>query len=234
MRASDTHLLGQGIYSLAEATRLTKVSTWRIRRWLRGYRFRTGGVEHSSPAVWAPGLPELDGKLALSFLDLIDVRFVDAFLRAGVSWPTLRRSVCIARERMGSSHPFSTERFRTDGHSLFVYIQEHGEESLIELVRSQQYFKSIISPCFKDIEFVDDEPSRWWPLGRRRMVVVDPQRNFGQPIISGTGIPTAILARAAKASASVEAVAQWYEIDARAVRNAVEFQDWLTTTQQAA
>ncbi len=53
--------------------------------------------------------------LALGFLDLIEIRFVDAFRRVGVSWATLRRANERAQEMFGGSHPFCTNRFVTDG-----------------------------------------------------------------------------------------------------------------------
>jgi hypothetical protein len=37
-------------------------------------------------------LPDVEGKTALSFRELIEIRFVRHFLRAGVSWHALRRA----------------------------------------------------------------------------------------------------------------------------------------------
>ena len=85
-------LVGVGIYSIAEAGRLTSVASARIRRWVRGYTLDSRGGQHHSPAVWQRQLPIIDGNLAVSFSDLIEVRFVDLFLRRGVSWPD-RKSV---------------------------------------------------------------------------------------------------------------------------------------------
>jgi hypothetical protein len=45
---------------------------------------------------------------------------------------------------------------------------------------------------------LDVEITRWWPLGKQRSVVLDPQRSFGAPIASGSGIPTATLVLAAE------------------------------------
>jgi hypothetical protein len=83
MTDSSRRLPGIGIYTISEASRQTGISTQRIRRWLLGYHFRYAGELHESPAVVAPELPLLVGTLALSFLDLQEVRFVDAFLTRG-------------------------------------------------------------------------------------------------------------------------------------------------------
>ena len=124
-----------GIYTIGDAARLTGVSTGRIRRWLRGYRYRSRKKSYASPPLWRGQWEPIDHSVALGFLDLIEIRFVDAFLKAGVSWTTLRQ----ARERAGEmfkvSHPFCTHAFMTDGRSIFVELhRETGEPSLLEIV----------------------------------------------------------------------------------------------------
>ena len=83
--------LGIGIYGVPEAARLTGVSAPRIRRWVKGYTFRVRGSARRSAPVWQSQLPRLDHQIAVSFLDLIEIRFVNAFLEHGVSWPTIRK-----------------------------------------------------------------------------------------------------------------------------------------------
>jgi len=196
---------------------------------LRGYRFRTRGVPRASLPVWEPELPEIEGKLALGFLDLVEIRFVNAFLNHGVSWHVLREASARARKLIGSSHPFSTQKFKTDGLTIFGQFEdEEGNTSLVELTKSQHYFEKFIAPYLKDLEFEGDEPARWWPLGiRRRQIVIDPSRSFGQPIVAKRGIPTVVLAQAVKTNGSVAEVARWFETDVRSVRAAVSFEEKL-------
>jgi hypothetical protein len=52
-------LLGVGIYTVQEAAWMTNVSAPRIRRWMRGYKFRVGEETRASSAVWKPDLPEI-------------------------------------------------------------------------------------------------------------------------------------------------------------------------------
>jgi hypothetical protein len=62
-----------GIYTVRDAARLTGVSTGRIRRWLRGYRYRSGKKAYASPALWQGQRKPVDHSLALKFLDLIEI-----------------------------------------------------------------------------------------------------------------------------------------------------------------
>jgi uncharacterized protein (DUF433 family) len=224
-----------GIYTVPEASRLTRVAAPRIRRWLRGYKFLSGEREHVSPPVWRGQLAPVDGALALGFFDLMEIRVVDAFLRAGVSWKTLREAERRGSMLFQSSHPFCTQRFETDGRGIFVDIGEESDEpKLLEIIKSQAVFDKITSPFFKDLEFSRARGlERWWPLGDQRSVVVDPRRAFGKPIVADRGVPTVILSNAAKASKSIDVVVFWYYVAKRSVVDAIEFEDSLGRAKAA-
>ncbi len=218
-----------GIYTVGDAARMTGVSTGRIRRWLRGYRYRSRKKAYSSPPLWQGQWQPIDDGLALGFLDLIEVRFVDAFLKAGISWTTLRQARKRAQEKFKVSHPFRTNRFVTDGRETFVELHRGtGEPSLLDIVRRQQVFAPIIKAFPKELEFAADSGLvRWWPLGEKRFVVLDPTRNFGRPILDRHGVPTEVLANAVKAAGSVAEVAHWYEVPEQEIQDAVAFEQRL-------
>ena len=218
-----------GIYAVGDAARLTNVSTGRIRRWLRGYRYRSRKKAYSSPPLWQGQWEPIDGSLALGFLDLIEIRFVDAFLKAGVSWSTLRTARARAQQIFNASHPFCTHGFMTDGREVFVELhRQTGEPSLVEIVKRQQVFAQIIKPFLKGLEFAAGSGLvRWWPLGDKRQVVLDPTRNFGRPILARHGIPTEVLAKAAAASGSVAEVVRWFEVPEAEIQDAIDFEQQL-------
>ncbi|MGH7098108.1 MAG: DUF433 domain-containing protein, partial [Stellaceae bacterium] len=223
----DFSLIGIGLYTVAEASRLTRVSPGRLRRWLRGYTYRAGEHRAASEPVWPRQVPDIDGTLGLGFLDLMEARFVDAFLKAKVPWPVIRRCAEHARELIGSDHPFSSQGFRTDGHTIFAEIVDRtGERQLLDLAKSQLAFGRIIGPSlYAGIEFSESErPARWWPMGERTPIVIDPARAFGQPIISDGGVPTRTLADAVAAEGSVARVARLFQLEPQSVRSALRFE----------
>ena len=110
----NTTYFNTGLYTISEASRLTGVSRGRIRRWLRGYHYRSRQKSYTSRPLWRGQWEPIDHTLALGFLDLIEIRFVDAFRRVGVSWATLRGANERAQEMFGGSHPFCTNRFVTE------------------------------------------------------------------------------------------------------------------------
>ena len=69
---------------------------------------------------------------------------------------------------------------------------------------------------------------KWWPMGRESLVVIDPKRAFVAPIDIRSGIRTDILYRAFLAEQDIEAVVDWYEVSAEAVKDAIKFEgQWL-------
>jgi uncharacterized protein (DUF433 family) len=223
--------IGKGVYSLAEAERLIKIPRQRISRWTRGYTYQYKGETHRTPPLIAGDMEQIADKgPILSFLDLLEVRFLEAFLVYGVSRKAVRIAALNAQEFLGRHHPFSTRIFKTDGHSIFVEIAKGTDDKrLLDVVENQYVFDEIIAPyLYEGIDFnTFDDPQRWWPLGKKHVVVIDPKRGFGAPIVAHSGVPTNVLAGAFKVEGSVEFVAKWYEVSEREVRDAVLFEERL-------
>ena len=95
---ATSNLLGKGIYTVPDAARLCRVSSRRIRYWLKDLRSEKSRESYHHP-LWRGELAPIDDKLALGFHDLQEVRFVDAFLKAGVSWNLMREAHTIAKRK---------------------------------------------------------------------------------------------------------------------------------------
>jgi uncharacterized protein (DUF433 family) len=223
----EPHFLNTGLYTVPEAARLTRISVGKIRRWLKGYDFRSGASVRHSDAVWQSEIKPLDNKLTLSLRDLLELRFVDAFIRFGVSWRTMRRAHALAQQELKTSHPFCSRRIRTDGKNILLrQAKEDSDEALLNLVTGQREFSRIVNDFLKELEFSGNEIV-WWPLGKNRQIVIDARRNFGQPTVAKSGVPAITLARSVRANSSVDMVARWYEVLRDEVRDAVEFEESL-------
>jgi uncharacterized protein (DUF433 family) len=224
VHAREPNLLNTGLYTVPEASRLTRISTGKIRRWIKGYDFRTSGSIRHSDAVWQGEIEPINNKISLSFRDLLELRFVDAFIRAGVSWRTMRRAHSKAQDELQTTHPFCSNRIFTYGRRILLRQgEEDSDQALIDLVNDQAEFARIVEPFRKELEFSGNDII-WWPLGRERQIVLDPRRNFGQPSAARSGVPTRVLARSVKTNRSVEAVSHWFEVSEGEVRDAVEFE----------
>jgi uncharacterized protein (DUF433 family) len=226
---ADTGLVGVGIYTIPQAAQLAKVPVPSIRRWLYGYHYAYRGHTVEQPAVVAANetLRELR---VVTFRDLIEVQFVHAFRDEGVSWKTIRFAAIKAQAITGNDHPFASREFVTDGETIYAEIvQTTGNKELLDLRNDQMAFRRVFLPSLRArLDLGDTGAERLWPLGRNRPVVIDPRRQFGQPISRDEGVPTSALASAYRAMGqSPAAVARWYGVSRAVVRAAVDFEERL-------
>ena len=222
---TDAVPLGIGYYTVPEAARLLRVPARTLNRWLGGYVFKAKDSDTAMPPLWQPELPRHGNRVELGFRDLIELRFVHAFLEAGLGLSTVRACIAYARTCVQHDHPFSTRRFRTDGRTIFLdSLRDTGEGELLDLRERQFVFKVAVERTFKDLDVVGDRVGRWRPFQGKGSIVIDPTRAFGQPIATDYGVPTVTLAEAVEAEGSLERAAFLYDVPPRVVRDAVQFE----------
>jgi uncharacterized protein (DUF433 family) len=104
-----------------------------------------------------------------------------------------------------------------------------GEQKMVDVLQKQFVFSDIITPSlYAGIEYGDEGAVRWFPLGKRKTIVLDPTRQFGTPIVASAGIPTdTIYASYQAEGGDKEMVARVFDISAHMVTAAVEFEEKL-------
>lgn len=224
----DSVPLGIGYYTVPEAARLLRMPARNISRWLGGYTYKRNGLETEMPPLWEPELPGFGDHRELGFRDLIELRFVKAFLDADLGLLTIRNCIEYARECVADDRPFSTRRFQTDGRTIFLdSLRRTGDTEVLDLKRRQYVFKAAIERTFKDLDIADDAVARWRPFQGKKSIVIDPTRAFGQPIATDYGVPTVALAEAVEAEGSMKRAAFLYDVPLRIVNDAVQFETYL-------
>jgi len=225
------NLISVGLYTFQEASKLTNASPQELRRWLNGYsqKVRGSNKRANTPPLWRTELADSEVE-GISFHDLLEVRFVQAFRKYGVSLQTIRVASEQAREMFDHPYPFTCKRFQTDGRTIFAAaMKQTGEEQLLDLAKRQFAFTKIIEPSlYRGIEFGSDElASHWYPLPRSKAVVLDPAIAFGKPIVTSGSVRTSILYDAFKAEENKQYVAKLYEVPVSAVNAAIRFEERL-------
>jgi uncharacterized protein (DUF433 family) len=214
MPASTTQYLGKGLYSLADAARLVGDHYNKVRRWLDP----DVGIVHR-------GFDPTER--VISFVELMELHFIKMFRDEGVSLQAIRRAAKTAAKQFRTEYPFAVKRFDTDGRTIFAtLVKEGGDKELVEdLKKGQLVFSHIVRPFFRKLDYsTTADISHYWPRGKKGRVVLDPQRQFGQPIDSQTGVPTRALYDAVTANGSIPKAASWFEVPEAAVRAAVAFE----------
>jgi len=225
--ATDHTQFGLGSYSIAEAARLLRLPTDKIRRWVNGYKYTTSVkmADHFQSPLWTTQHPKIGGEFYLGFKDLIELKIVKAFLNQGVSLQTVRKCLEEARKITDDSHPFTTTRFKSDGETIFLdQIDFLGDEKTLDLKRRQFVIRKVMEQSFKDLDLEDRTVASWRPYNGKKSIIIDPMRSFGQPIANDFGIPTIVLKQALEAEGSIQSVARLYEMPITVVRDSIAFE----------
>src|ERR1700712_3537786 len=106
--APEAPPLGIRYYTVSEAARLIRMPARNINRWLGGYAFKYAGKVGRMPPLWTPELLADGNHLELGFRDLIELRFVQAFIEKDLDLRVIRSCMEHARTYVSDDRPFST------------------------------------------------------------------------------------------------------------------------------
>lgn len=217
------NLLETGIYTVAEAAYLVRASKQKVRGWVTGYPKTKRAPIIDNEIGW------IENRVAFSFANLMEVRFIAFFERAGVHFWHIRSIMDQVKAELLHPHPFATNIvFRTDGRKIVAEIGERNGGYRIFDLRSKNYeMRSVILETLMDDVIYDPSgvARAWYP--RQHIapnVIVHPRFAFGRPILKDSRVPTHAIAEAVEAEGGIRAVAQWYEVPEKQVREAVKFE----------
>ena len=166
--------LGEGIFTVRDMSLILGVPAPKIRAWLKRYWDGRFG-KHS----W-----EVKRTKAVNFHTLVEFYITLLLKDEGVP----SRTIFKAHEQLSSifdtPYPFAYRdvltQLRCDGKRIYLDTPE----GILSLDGTNQLNLDFIRDFLKNLEFGDDLlPSKLYPRGKKSAIVVDPQRQFGHPII---------------------------------------------------
>lgn len=220
------NLLESGVYSIPEAARLLRVNPKRVRGWVAGYPQTYG-----SPII-KNQLEPLNGKVAISFINLMEARFIAYFSSYGVHVNSIRRIAEEAAAIVEHQHPFATDTiFKTDGRAIFADVAfKEGDKALQRLydLKSKNWTirEAIEASLLRGVEFDASGLARnWQPRPDIDEVIVTPRCAFGHPVLRDSGVPTKAIFDACNAEGETyKTVSHWYQVPEEHVKKAVRFE----------
>lgn len=208
-------LIGVGVYSISEVHRLTAISKSVVGRFVKKYKGRGG--------LWGGKEQNLGNFHYLTFMDLVELRIINAFHVKGVSWQKICRTAEYAQERFETDYPFSHKRFKMDGEHIYNAALRSLEDVSMG---GQMAFHKIMSPAlFDPLEYDGDVPMRWYPMSGTKAVMIDGRYSFGAPVLTKHGVPTGILYKSYMAEKrNIPFVASIYAVSPEGVKDAVKYE----------
>ena len=210
--------VGLGVYTPAEAARLTGIPVSTLRSW-------TAGGTNREP-FWRPQHFSLDEPLLLGFRDLIEAKVLNSLRERGFSSAQLRGTMAYACEQVGDERPFSTQAFKLAGKDILLDMPD---DLLVvsRKGRGQSVMRQFVEPILRPVVYDDYAATRMWMQPRKRTILLDPTRAFGAPILDKSGIPTDVLAHSARIEGSAAIAAAYFVVPVEQVRDAQKFEERL-------
>ena len=217
-----TELLSRSLYGLAQVDRLLALSPGTSRRWIDGYE-RGGRVY--PPVVRL----EQTGEETVTWGEFVETRLLSEYRNAGVPLVRMRPAVDRLRERFNKQYPLAHAHplLDVEGRELVLKIQDSvGLEKPLQLVVVRNGQVILTRPAQQFADSVDYNESgiaeRLRPISEIAYVVLDPLRQFGEPVVRS--VPTANIAEQMRAGDRIEMIAELYSLSLEQVEAAIRYE----------
>jgi uncharacterized protein (DUF433 family) len=215
-------------YGLGEAAHYLGIPPATLRSWTHGrpYPSKTG------PRHFKPLIDFARKETQLSFQNLVEAHIIRGLRMAyGMDLSKIRHAIGYARKVFKDKHPLLNPKMQTDGVDLFwKWAQTEN------LNREGQYaIKEILDAHLKRVSWAGGNPVRLFPFRRwneteeETPVMIDPTISFGRPVLTDTGVPTAIVAERFQGGEKIPDLAEDYGVTPELIEEALRRETSLVT-----
>lgn len=217
MSTRYNNLYEEPAYGLSEAAVYLKVPYTTLRYWLTGFG-------KQSPIIQ----PVLSAPTRLSFLNLLECHALAGMRKIyNLKLPKVRSALRKVSGQFPQLHPLISEVFLTDHKDLF--IERMGQ--IVNVSRQQDQLS--LDFYRMHLARVQVDPKglfRFFPFvvaprsSEPKTIEINPMVGFGKPVITGTGISTAIIASRFNARDSVSSLAEEYGCTTQQIEDAIRWE----------
>ncbi len=232
------------LYGLVETSRYLKINIQTLSSWVRGrsYKLDDGTKKWSPPVIKLPD-PE---KPLLSFYNLVEVHVLLGIRRIhNVQFYKVRDTLEFLETQFPQKNPLAKEEFWTNKFDLFIkkagslictslygqqVIQEAVEQYLHRIDRDLDLSPFRLYPFSNEIKFKMKD-SKHSPRDleiQPKNIVINPLISFGRPTLTGTGVPTNVIAGRFRAGENVKNLAKDYDIEETQIQEALSYEGIIT------
>ena len=214
-------------YFISQASHHLSVPNSTLRSWVAGSSYETkAGRKRSLPLIE----PIRNKPYMLSFWNMIELQILASIRRRHkVSMPRVRKALNFVQSELGIERPLIKAQFSTDGVDLFV--KDYGglfnattrERESLSL---QRQMRAALDRIERDEFGIATRMFPWRedPLQDLRVVAIDPATKFGQPVVRGTRIATAVLASRRRGGEAWQSIADDCQLKVDSVVEAVRWE----------
>ena len=202
--------LGEGIYTVADISEILQLPTSKVRRWLRAY--------------WNQYSWTIDRSVAVNFQALVEFYVLYHLGEAGIKTQEVMKAKTALSKWFNTPFPFAqkkiVENIRSDQYRIYLEFEGH----IVSLDGTKQLNLEFIRQFFLKLDFDNQAIAlRFWPRGKEKNIVVDPQRQFGHPIIDKTNIYPETIYGLYQGGETIPFICSAYDLAEKDVQDAIEY-----------
>jgi uncharacterized protein (DUF433 family) len=211
--------IGYGIYTVTDAASLLRLPVSKVRYWINKFWDEQLSVSPESKYSWGDGR----GK-SVNFYTLMEFFVFYQLREQGISVHKILKTHQFLSKKFDIAYPFASYQIMSDGKSI-LFSPDAGDSIVTATPKLQYNLTGIIGEFVEKIEFTEDNQLavRFFPDGKTSSVVIDPERQFGQPIIEGTNILAKTIYSMHKGGETDEFIAEVYSLLPSQVNDAVTY-----------
>ncbi|HZK92906.1 MAG TPA: DUF433 domain-containing protein [Prolixibacteraceae bacterium] len=210
--------LNEGIYSVQDVSRITRLSAEKVRRWFK---------ELSDKNYEGLALNQKKDieSMRICFHGLVELVVIGTLRENGFTLTNILKARTDLQSKSTKIYPFATNNVKVNlkvipGKGIYFKFPE----GLVKLDGKGQYNLNFIFEFFANIEFdIDGIALRLFPLHNSKLIVVDPKIGGGKPVISEKGIYVEMIQRAHAGKNSVESIMDQFDLNLDEINAALEY-----------
>lgn len=211
--------LGRGIYTTSEISQILRLPYEKVHRWMKNYWDRELSDAYKKQYSW-----KVDNSRAFSFHAFVEFYVMMELSEAGVKPMQVMKAHTDLSAMYDSAFPFAQKevlgKIKTDGKTIYFDT----DKGTVSLNGTKQFNLHFIKVFFKNLDFNGGSiANRFWPLGKDKSILIDPERKFGHPLINSNNIYPETIYNNYKAGDPIAYLAHVYELTEDQVKHAIEY-----------
>ena len=209
--------VGTGIYTIPDVSAILGLPTGKVRRWLHEYWNQQLGKPNQT--IFSDGTGK---ELVINFLTLIEFFTFYQLREEGIGVKKILKAHNILEKVFDTQYPFAKSNIFTDGKAI-LFSGEVGD--IIQADETLQItIKEVLEPFCKKVDFNKDFlAERFFPMGKNNSIIIDPKRQFGQPVIGNTNVMSETVYDLFRGGEPIDIITNIYGLTTKQVQDAINY-----------
>ena len=220
MKFENNIEIGLGIFTIPDIASILNLKPSKVNSLLNEYWDKRFASQYGEKYSW-----KVHDNKAVSFHTLVEFYIFFQLKEAGVPTQKILDAHSQLSVRFDTAFPFASSKIIDKMTSVGKRIVfEINKNDIINLDSTKQLNLKFIKQFAQNLDFDKNNlANKFYPLGKSNSVIVDPEHQFGQPVLKNTNIYPQTIYNLHKSKESKKFIAESYEISLKQVNDAIDY-----------